>query len=113
MNVLTFYPLYVLDNYGDGISTTMTSVALGCFEFSTLVFTPTHMYTSRYLGRKKGLLVGIACMLVANTGLGALSLIPKEEAYGMPFFWLTGLVRLISGFGDSLAVLICFSLIGS
>ena len=113
MNVLTFYPLYVLDNYGDKVSTTMTSVALGCFEFSTLVFAPTHMYTSSYLGRKKGLLLGIFCMLIANTGLGALSLFPREEAYGIPFFWMTSLIRLISGFGDSLTVLICFSLIGS
>ena len=71
------------------------------------------MYTAKYLGRKKGLLVGITFMLIANTALGALSLFPKEEAYGMPFFWLTGFVRLLSGYGDSLAVFISFSLIGS
>jgi hypothetical protein len=95
MNVITFYPLYVLNNYGDHISNTMTSVALGCFEFSTLVFTPTHMYTSSYLGRKNGLLLGIGIMGIANTGLGALSLFPKEEKYAIHFFWMTSLIRLI------------------
>ena len=63
------------------------------------------------MGRKNAMLVGIFCMLVSNTGLGMLALIPYDN--WKLFFGLSILIRFLQGYGDTLATTTALSLITS
>ena len=63
------------------------------------------------MGRKNAIIVGFICMLIANTGLGMLSLIP----YGQweLFYTLSLLIRFLQGYGDTLVTTTALSLIST
>jgi MFS family permease len=63
------------------------------------------------MGRKNAMLIGTACMLISNTGLGMLALIP----YTRPgwFYFCSLATRFLQGYGDTLATTTALSLIST
>lgn len=93
LNIVSFYPLFVDDHYSKYINTMMVSVALATFNFAGVVCTPIHAVTISRMGRKNAIVVGLVCMLISNTGLGMLALIPYER-WGL-FYFCSVLIRFI------------------
>lgn len=78
LNISSFYPLYVNDNYGKQISTVTIACTLTCFNLAGVVCTPIHAMTISKMGRKNALLVGFWAILISNTALGMCAYISKD-----------------------------------
>lgn len=84
---------------------------MSAFQFAGVICTPIHAITIGMMGRKNAMIVGTACMLIANTGLGLLALIPYDR-WGW-FFTCSLLIRFLQGYGDTLATTTALSLIST
>ena len=76
LNIASFYPLYVEQIYGLNISSFMVGLALGAFQVAGILCTPIHAVTISKMGRKNSIVFGFTLILMANTALGAVSLLP-------------------------------------
>lgn len=110
LNVASFYPLHVENHYTQ-INPGKVALALGCFNVAGVIFTPVHSWTISKMGRKTSIILGMFCVLVSNTALGALAYIPDTE--WQTFFYLSCGIRFIQGYGDSLSFSTAFSLVAS
>lgn len=82
---------------------------MSAFQFAGVICTPIHAITIGKMGRKNAMIVGTGCMLIANTGLGMLALIPNGHPYW--FFCVSLIIRFLQGYGDTLATTTALSLI--
>ena len=71
LNVMSFFPLFVEQNYDKEISTSMVSICMSCFEISAILTSPIIGNSIQKTGRKNALVIGFIIMAVANIGLGA------------------------------------------
>ena len=112
LNVMSFFPLYVKDNFGeDKISSTMVSVAMSSFEFAGIITAPINASLISKIGRKTSIVIGFVIISFATFSLGALSWIETTE--WRTFFYAAMATRFIQGYGDGLVVTTVFSLIGA
>ena len=111
LNIASFYPIFVDENYGDSINQTMVACALCCFQFAGVCCTPIHAFTISRMGRKNAMMIGFGSIFVSNTIMGMLSLI--NYSYWKTFLFLSCLTRFVQGYGDSLAVATAMSIISS
>jgi MFS family permease len=79
LNVSSFYPLFVNENYKDKINSTIVSVCLAAFELAGCLFTPIHGYTISKIGRKNAILIGFALLILSTTALGMVALIDSKK----------------------------------
>ena len=54
----------------------MVGLALGCFQIAGIFCTPIHAVTISKMGRKNSIVFGFTLILMANTALGAIDLLP-------------------------------------
>ena len=116
LNIVTFYPLYVEQNFCKTkdtclISTSLVAIAMGMFQLAGVVCPPIHSVTMVKMGRKNAVVIGFICMITANTGLGLLSFIP--DTYWKLFLGMSMAIRFLQGYGDSLYTVVALSLISS
>jgi MFS family permease len=80
LNVMSFFPLFVKDKYGeDTISATMISVCMSAFEFAGIVTSPINASMISKIGRKTSLIIGFILIALSTFSLGALSYIDTTE----------------------------------
>ena len=91
LNVISFYPLYSAQKYGDRMTTTLIAIAMCAFEFAGVVFTPVHAMSMSKMGRKNALIIGEVINVITNTIMGLLSLLSADKP--MLFFWISALTR--------------------
>lgn len=93
MNISSFYPLYVNDHFGESIDSTMVAVSLCAFEFAGIICTPLIPKIMGSFGRKYSINLGFLMLLISNSGLGLLSIVPYDN---WKLFWgLSILVRFV------------------
>ena len=93
MNISSFYPLHVEDHFEKHIDATMVAVALCAFEVAGIICTPLIPVVLGSFGRKNAIILGFAMLIVSNTGLGLLSMVPDSN---WKMFWgLSILIRFI------------------
>ena len=61
------------------------------------------------MGRKNSILLGLFFLIIANVGIGTLYYLPDDQP--ILFICLMIIVRCLQGYGDSLTITTCFSLI--
>ena len=95
LNISSFYPLYVenIHEFDANIDATMVAVALCAFEVAGILCTPLIPKILGYFGRKYAIMLGFGLLIISNTGLGLLALVPHDN---WKLFWgLSVLVRFI------------------
>ena len=93
LNIASFYPVFVDENYGDSINQTMVACALCCFQFAGVCCTPIHAFTISKMGRKNAMMIGFGSIFVSNTIMGMLSLINYSN--WKTFLFLSCLTRFV------------------
>ena len=80
LNVMSFFPLYVKENFGeDKISSTMVSVAMSSFELAGIITAPINAGLISKIGRKTAIVIGFMIISLSTFSLGALSWIETTE----------------------------------
>lgn len=107
-NIATFYPPYRTAHH-KSISDTMVGVVLAMFEGGVLIFSPIVSLLLPKIGRKNFIIIGNIAMILASAGFGLLVYVEDDNS----FFYISVLLRVISGFGDAASSTAIFSIIGS
>ena len=112
LNVMSFFPLYVKQNFGeDKISTSMVSVCMTSFELAGILTSRGNASMISKMGRKNSLIIGFIIIFLSTMSLGMISLIETTE--WRTFYFAAMASRFAQGCGDGLVITTCFSLIGS
>lgn len=104
-NFISFFPLYVMENYSEKINITMISVCIAAFELAG-IFT-----LKLNIGSKSKLILGHTMMFVSNISLGMLSMVENTE--WKTFYFSSMMARFIQGYGERLVLAACYQIIGS
>ena len=93
LNISSFYPLHVAEHFEEQINAIMVAVALSAFEVAGIMCTPLIPKIMGCLGRKYSINFSFALLIISNSGLGLLELVPDDN---WKLFWgLSVLVRFI------------------
>ena len=93
-NVMSFLPLYIADNFGEGlISATMVSICMSMFEVAGIICSPISPFIIGTLGKKRSLIMGMTLEFVSTTGLGLLEKIDTNQ--WQRFYFLTFVCRFV------------------
>jgi MFS family permease len=110
LSISSFFPLFVEAHY-PMISSTMVSICMSSFEVAGVLFTPVHAITISKMGRKNSIIFGFSILVFTTTSLGLLSYIPYD--HWKSFYYLATIVRFMQGYGDTLIMTTCFSVVGT
>ena len=69
--------MYVKDNYGSHIDTTMVSICLGMNEFAGLVTAGINQKTISKMGRKNSVLFAYFLLIISTASIGLIDFIDK------------------------------------
>ena len=101
--MVAFYADFAQQRYPDaGITDTKVGLVLGMLEGAGLVSSPFFKSFLGCVGRKNGVILGLALMFISNTALGCIGFL--DESHGSLFFTLSLVIRFIMGLGDALVL---------
>jgi len=106
-NITVFYPRFVSDNH-KSINSLLVGVTLAMFEASVLLSSPLVSLGLQRVGRKRFIIIGNICMILATVGFG-LTYHIKDDTI---FLLVSIALRLVQGFGDAACSTSIFSIIG-
>lgn len=106
--IVNILPLYSVLMYPD-LNETLFGVIIGAYEASNLIFSFVLGTYLQMIGRKNSMIIGLIICLLGTLGLGLVSLSENEWL----FFWLSTLLRFISGAGNTLYLTAGFAIIST
>ena len=120
MNMASFFPVFVMNKFNKHIklnethfvkqiSTVQISLCIVSFELACVLSTFVHSKTIHLMGRKNAVMIGFIIQIISVIGLALLGWVPAD--YPQTFVWANIATRFIQGYGDSLTLTTCYSIV--